>query len=152
MLKKLKTALLLGVMMYATNFFSQEKQVIDEAITASEVQTFIKIYEYKLNHPFEIAISMENASKKTTLSEERISEILQAQFAGNTIKLSEKEKTEFEKIQAFMATDKAKYDSYLNAFITENNMKPTRYKEIEDFFYNNKAFQNKIVSLYNKTN
>lgn len=152
MLKKLKFALLLSVMVSSTSLYSQEKRTTEVKYSTEEIETFLKIYKHKLDHPFEIAISMENASKKSAISEERMSEILQAQFAGNEIKLSEKEKNELEKIKALMEIDKAIYDKSLNEYISENKMNPLRYQEIETTFHNNVAFQNKLTSLYNKTN
>ena len=150
MLKKIKFAVVLGVILHSTFFYAQEKKSNEIQYSSDEVQTFITIYEYKLNHPFEIATSMQNSFKQTTISEERMTEILQAQFAGNEIKLSEKEKSELEKIKALMEVDKAKYDALLNTFILENKMKPNRFKEIEDALNNNIEFQNKSVLLQKK--
>ncbi|WP_130735870.1 hypothetical protein [Flavobacterium sp. J27] len=146
MQQKLKRMLFLGILLYASCVFSQEKNHFSQ----EEIQTFIKIYKHQLDHPFDIATSMEKALEKTTLSKERMTVILQAQFAGNEIVLTDAEKKELETIKAFMEKDNALHKANLNALVNANNMKTSRYHEIENYFHNNTDFQNKVAQLYNK--
>ena len=150
MLKNTRTAFLAIALLLSSFTFSQDKEAINNKYSSEEIQIFIKLYEYKLNHPFELAVSMENSLKTTTISEERMTIILQTQFAENELKLSKKEKEELKKMKELMEIDKAKHDTHFNAFIIENKMKLSRYKEIEIFFYNNTHFQNRVSELRNK--
>ncbi|MBF02475.1 MAG: hypothetical protein CMP76_04180 [Flavobacterium sp.] len=153
MLKKLHYTLLLIVVLCSTVLYAQEKSTLTTPISSDEVTTFIKVYEYKLNHPFDIATSLQKAVQQTTLSEERMTTLLTAQFNGNDIQLTTTEKEEFEKIKAIMEKDRMINQVALDSFITKNKMKLSRYEEIENYFHNNDSFQNKVAQLYNqKTN
>lgn len=153
MLKKLHYTLLLIVVLCSTVLYAQEKSTLTTPISSDEVTTFIKVYEYKLNHSFDIATSLQKAVQQTTLSEERMTTLLTAQFNGNDIQLTTTEKEEFEKIKAIMEKDRMINQVALDSFITKNKMKLSRYEEIENYFHNNDSFQNKVAQLYNqKTN
>ncbi|MVO09418.1 hypothetical protein GOQ30_09630 [Flavobacterium sp. TP390] len=153
MLKKLHYTLLLIVILCSTVLHAQEKSTISSPISSDEITTFMNIYEYKLNHSFDIATSLLNAAQQTTISEERMATILTAQFNGDDMQLTTTEKEEFEKIKAIMEKDRMINQVALDSFITKNKMKLSRYEEIENYFHNNDSFQNKVAQLYNqKTN
>ncbi len=151
MLKKLHYTLLLIVILCSTVLYAQEKGTLSSPISSDEITTFMNIYEYKLNHSFDIATSLQKAAQQTTISEERMATILTAQFNGDDIQLTTTEKKEFEKIKTLMENDKMINQVALDSFITKNKMKPSRYVEIENYFHNNDAFQNKVAQLYNQT-
>lgn len=153
MLKKLHYTLLLIVIACSTVLYAQEKSTLSTPISSDEITTFMNIYEYKLNHSFDIATSLQKAAQQTTISEKRMSTILTAQFNGDEIQLTTAEKKEFEKIKRLMENEKMIHQVTLDSFITKNKMKPSRYEEIENYFHNNATFQNKVAQLYNqKTN
>jgi len=153
MLKKLHYNLLLIIILCSTVLHAQEKSTLSSPISSDEITTFMNIYEYKLNHSFDIATSLLNAAQQTTISEERMATLLTAQFNGEDMQLTTTEKKEFEKIKTLMEKDKMIHQVALDSFITKNKMKPSRYEEIENFFHKNATFQNKVAQLYNqKTN
>ncbi|VXB96129.1 conserved hypothetical protein [Flavobacterium sp. 9AF] len=144
MQKKLHFLLFLGMIVFGTNTYSQEEKNFSQ----EELHIFVKIYNYQLNHPFDLIDSMQKAFEKTTLSKERMTTLLQAQFAGNEVELTLSEKNELEKIKVAMEKDYALYKTNFNSFITLNKMNPTRYLEIEKYFHSNHDFQNKVAYLY----
>lgn len=148
MLKKFKPLVLLLVLVNSTSLFAQEKSTINQKFSSEELQTFMKIYEYKLNHPFDIVAAMQKSVKKTSISEKRISEILQAQFAGNEIKLSDFEKKELETINLLMEKEKVEHEKEINKFIAETKMDTSKYLEIREEFDNDKDFQAVVNNLY----
>ena len=153
MLKKLHYTLLLIVILCSSVLYAQEKSTLSSPISSDEIKTFMNIYEYKLNHPFDIANSLQKATQQTTISEERMATLLTAQFNGDDTQLTTSEKKEFEKIKTLMENDKMIHQVALDSFVTKNKMKPSRYEEIENYFHNNATFQNKVTQLYNqKTN
>jgi hypothetical protein len=123
------------------------KEKEKEKFTKIELQTFLKVYKYTLDNPFNPLISMQKNSSKIKISEERLTEIMQAQFAGNEISLSEEENYEMSKLKKILEKDKETYDMQLERYIKNQNMKPAKYKEIENLYHNNTKFQDKINAL-----
>ena len=123
---------------------------VKEKYSKTELVTFLKIYKHTLDHPFDIALSMQKNATKIKLSEERLSEILQAQFAGNSIKLTDAENNEMSSLKKLMEIDEEKYNNELKKYIVDNKITYEKYKKIETLFNSNQKFQKKINKLYNK--
>ena len=123
---------------------------VKEKYSKTELITFLKIYKYSLDHPFDLADSMKKNATKIKISEKRLTEILQAQFAGNFVKLTDAENNEMTSLKKLMEIDEEKYKSELKKYIIDNHIAYEKYKEIESLFNSNQKFQKKINKLNNK--
>lgn len=124
------------------------REKVKDNFTKIELQTFLKVYKYTLDHPFDPLVSMKKNSSRIRLSEQRLTEIMQSQFAGNELKLSEGENYEMSKLQKLVEKDKELYDKQIERYIKNQNMKPARYKEIEALYQENTKFQSKVNALH----
>jgi hypothetical protein len=120
---------------------------VKEKYSKKELQSFVKIYKHTLDAPFDIIKSMQKNAPKIAINEARFSEILQAQFAGNTPKLTEIENKEMAKLQHLMELDKQDYDAKLQQYILAQGMPYSKYKEIEKQYHQNPKFQKKINKM-----
>ncbi|WP_310556139.1 hypothetical protein [Flavobacterium sp.] len=136
------------ILLFSLNTISQVKE--KEKYSKAELKTFIKIYKHTLDFPFNTIVSMQQNALKIKISEQRLTEILQSQFAGNTIKLTDDESKEMGKLQKLMETDKEVYDKELEKYIISQKILPSKYKEIEKVYHKNNKFQKKVNKLYTK--
>jgi len=118
-----------------------------DTFSENELKAYAKIHKYTLDHPFDIASSMQKCVKKIAIPEERMSEILQAQFAGNTIKLSKKELQQLEQLKTLMNSDKKAYDSKIAKFVVANKMKISTYQKLKAASRGDQNFQAKLHKL-----
>ena len=123
---------------------------VKEKYSKTELITFLKIYKHSLDHPFDIAVSMKMNASKIKISEERLGEILQAQFAGKSIKLTDAENKEMLSLKKLMEVDEEKHKSDFKKYIVDNKIAYEKYVEMETLFHSSQKFQNKINKLNNK--
>ncbi len=110
-----------------------------------ELISFLKIYKHTLDNPFDPLVSLNNNYKKSKLTEERLTEIFQAEFAGNPVTLSESEKVELQKLKEMVEIDKKNYDNKLDNYISENNLTKKKYYEIKKKYHEDSSFQKKVL-------
>lgn len=120
---------------------------VKEKYTKTELTTFLKIYKHTLDHPFDITSSMQKNAKSIKIPEERLGEILQAQFAGNSLKLTEAENKEMTTLKKLMEVDQESYNKALEKYILDNKMTNNKYKEIVAEYYSSQKFQKKVNKL-----
>jgi len=143
---KLKLLLSMALLLaHSFCLFGQENE--SQSNTEKELQAFAKIQQYQLDHPFDLVNSMKRCVSALHISEKRMSAILQAQFAGKEIQVSEQERRQLDQLAALMRLDKEKYDQEMNRFMMANKMKPARYKQIKKKHQNSNAFQSKMSKL-----
>jgi len=90
---------------------------------------------------------MQKCVKKLAISEERMGEILQAQFAGNSIKISEEELLQLEQLKSLMDIDKKEYDSKIAKFVVANKMEISTYQNLKKESRGNTKFQATLHKL-----
>jgi pyoverdine/dityrosine biosynthesis protein Dit1 len=76
-----------------------------------------------------------------------LSEIIQGQFADNSIVLTDVEKKEFDKLKQYVELDKKEYEKKFENVIIANHLKPELYREIEALYYKDQKFQKKVNKL-----
>jgi len=129
------------------SLFAQNTNKEKEKYTKEELQSFIKIYKYTLDNPFEPMISMQRNASKINISEARLTEIMQAQATGYDAKLSEKENQEMTRLQKLIEEDKKVYDKKLEQYITTQKLPLEKYQEIKKCYHKDSKFQEKVNKL-----
>jgi hypothetical protein len=130
-------------MVQAQNTVTKEK----EKYTKEELQTFIKIYKYTLDNPFEPLVSMQKNISKISITEARLTEIMQAQSTGYDPKLTEKETNEMTRMKKFIEEDKKNYDKKLEQYIVTQKITVEKYFEIKKQYHKDSKFQEKVNKL-----
>jgi hypothetical protein len=125
---------------------SKEKQKYSK----EELEAFSKIYKHTLDFPFDQITSMQKNASKIKISEERLSEILQAQFAGNSPQLTKEEILEMEQLKKLMETDKQNYDKEIEQYIATQKITVSKYLEIKKLYNKDNKFQEKVNKMSNK--
>lgn len=115
-----------------------------------ELIKFYHLYQYELSNPLDLPILMPRCVAKSKISEQRMTEIMQAQATGYDPKLSESEKQEMQKIQKCLQIEKDKYDAEFVKKIKEKGLTPKRYEEIKKKFHADTALQQKTYRLVQK--
>lgn len=138
--------LLLGGMTVA---FAQKTE--KDKFTDKEIATFIKVYQYELNNPFEPLVVMQKNIQKTRITESRLTEIMQAQALGYNAKITDSEKSEMEKLQKILEQEKLLHDKKLEQFILKQEITVNKYKEIKNFYTKNKSFQERVNQMVQKS-
>jgi light-regulated signal transduction histidine kinase (bacteriophytochrome) len=141
-----KILLLISFILLSNSLLAQVKE--KEEYSKKELQTFLKIYKHTLDAPFDPVISMQKNTSKIKITEERLTQILQAQFAGNTVSLTDEEIIEMDKLKQMMELDKQAYNKALEEYIISQKMAPSKYEEIEKLYHSNTKFQKKVTKLY----
>lgn len=140
---KIKTLLLFAIFFYSDFCFSQNFK--DE-----ELIKFYHLYQYELSKPFDLPTLMPPCVAQSKISEQRMTEIMQAQAIGYDPKLSEAEKLEMDKIQKCLQKEKEKYDAEFTKKIKEKGLTAKRYEEIKKKFNSDTALQQKTYRLVQK--
>jgi hypothetical protein len=145
----MKTQLLLISFLFFFSFdiVAQVKTKEKEKYTQKEQKLFVKIYKHTLDFPFDIIASMQKNAPKINIKEERFSEILQAQFAGNEPNLSEPEIKEMTKLKALMESEKEEYDEEFKKYVTTQGLPFNKYQEMEKRYHDDTKFQSKVNKL-----
>ena len=130
-------------MVQAQNTVNKEK----EKYTKEELQSFIKIYKYTLDNPFEPLISMQKNASKISISEARLTEIMQAQATGYDPKLTEQENADMIRLKKFIEEDKKVYDKKLEQYILNQKLSLEKYQEIKKQYHKDSKFQEKVNKL-----
>jgi hypothetical protein len=115
-----------------------------------ELIKFYHLYQYELSNPFDLPTLMPRCVAKSKISEQRMTEIMQAQAMGKNPKLTESEKQEMEKIQKCLQIEKDKYDAEFVKKIKEKGLTQKRYEEIKSKFVQDKTLQQKTYQLVQK--
>ncbi|KOY85608.1 hypothetical protein AD998_05080 [bacterium 336/3] len=118
-----------------------------EKYTKEELQSFIKIYKYTLDNPFEPLVSMQKNASKISITEARLTEIMQAQSMGYDPKLTEKENGEMSRLKKFIEEDKMVYDKKLEQYIISQKLPLEKYQEIKKLYHKDSKFQEKVNKL-----
>jgi len=115
--------------------------------TKEELQAFIKIYKYTLDNPFEPLVSMQKNASKVSITEARLTEIMQAQATGYDPKLTEKENAEMLRLKQLIEEDKKNYDKKLEQYIISQKLSVEKYQEIKKQYHKDSKFQEKVNKL-----
>jgi outer membrane protein OmpA-like peptidoglycan-associated protein len=125
------------------------KKKKEEKFTKTEMLSFLKVYKYKLDHPFEPLESAQNNASKIKINQERLNEIFQSQFGNNDAKVTKEEQKELDVLKILVENDKKIFDENLQSVIIENNLTVEKYKKIKFEYNNNDKFQRKVNKLSN---
>jgi len=90
---------------------------------------------------------MQKLLPQTCFSEERMTEILQAEALGRKIELSEKEKTDREKLKQLIQKEKDKYDTEIAAMMQREKISQKKFDEIKKAFHQDTKLQQKVYEL-----
>lgn len=112
-----------------------------------ELVRFYHLYQYELNHPFDLPAFLPLCVSKSGISRERVAEIMQAQVMGYNPKLTEREKQELEKIQKCLEEQKEKHDAEFVDKIKKAGFTQKRYEEIKRQFVADRSLQEKTYHL-----
>lgn len=137
-------------MLFFTILTSNAIAQVKEKYSQKELQTFLKVYKHSIDKPFDIVKSMQNNASKINIPEARFSEILQAQFAGNTPSLTDIETKEMSKLKMMMEEDELVYTENLKKYTIAQGLIYSKYKEIEKQYNSDLKFQRKINKLNQK--
>lgn len=124
--------------------------VLAQNFKDEELIKFYHLYQYELSNPFDLPTLIPRCVGKSKISEQRMTEIMQAQATGYNPKLSESEKQEMEKIQKCLQIEKDKYDAEFAKKIKEKGLSQKRYEEIKNKFVQDRALQQKTYQLVQK--
>lgn len=113
----------------------------------AELLSFYKVYDYILSHPFNPLEAMQKLLPQTCFSEERMTEILQAEALGRKVELSEKEKTDREKLKQLIQKEKEKYDTEIAAMMQREKISQKKFDEIKKAFHQDTKLQQKVYEL-----
>ncbi len=128
--------------------FSQEiRNKKEEKFSKMEMRSFLKIYKYKLDHPFEPLESAQKNASKIKIKQERLDEIFQSQFGNNNANVTKEEQKELDILKILIENDKKIFDENLESVIVENNLTLEKYKKIKFEYNNNDKFQRKVNKL-----
>ncbi|MCS6795496.1 MAG: hypothetical protein NZ516_06025 [Raineya sp.] len=125
-------------------------QIFAQNFKDEELIKFYHLYQYELSNPFDLPALMPRCVAKSKISEQRMTEIMQAQFQGYNPKLSESEKQEMEKIQKCLQAEKEKYETEFAKKIKEKGLTQKRYEEIKQKFVQDRNLQQKTYQLVQK--
>lgn len=141
-----KVTLLL--LLFTSICFAQDvKKKKEEKFTKSEMLSFLKVYKYKLDHPFEPLESAQKNTSKIKISQERLNEIFQSQFGNNDAKVTKEEQKELDVLKTLVESDKKIFDDNLEMVVIENKLTVEKYKQIKFEYNNNDKFQKKVNKL-----
>ncbi len=115
-----------------------------------ELRKFYHLYQYELSNPFDLPNLMPPCVAKSKISEQRMTEIMQAQAIGYDPKLSEVEKLEMDKIQKCLQKEKDKYDAEFLERTKKAGLTPKRYETIKQAFNRDRTLQEKTYQLVKK--
>lgn len=134
------------LLLVSFNLIAQTK--VKEKFSNKEITSFLIIYKHTLDFPFDMVSAMKKSAKEIQITEERLSEILQNQFAGNTIQLSDMEIKEMQKLQSLMNIEKQKYEVDVNKFIAAHNLSQEKYILIKKQYDTNIKFQKRANQMF----
>lgn len=112
-----------------------------------ELRKFYHLYQYELSNPFDLPTLMPPCVVKSKITEQRMTEIMQAQAIGYDPKLSEIEKLEMDKIQKCLQKEKDKYDADFFERTKKAGLTPKRYETIKNAFVRDRNLQEKTYQL-----
>ena len=122
--------------------FGQKKNYPD-----AELLAFYKVYDYLLREPFNPLEAMQKLLPQTGFTEERMTEILQAEAIGRKVELSEQEKADRQKLQALLQKEKEKYDAEIEKMMQRENITSKKFGEIKKEFRRNPELQKKVYEI-----
>ncbi|MDX1902728.1 MAG: hypothetical protein SFU27_01115 [Thermonemataceae bacterium] len=120
------------------------------AFTPKEMISFYELYEFELNHPFDLPQIMPICLAQTKVSPQRMEEIMRAQASGKNAKISEEEKVELTKLQELLAIEEKKYKEQFDTKLETHQLLPATYKAIKIRFAKDITFQKEVYNLYKK--
>lgn len=120
------------------------------AFTPKEMISFYELYEFELNHPFDLPKIMPVCLAQTKLSPQKMEEIMQAQALGKSPKISEEEKMELSKLQKLLAIEEKKHKEEFEKKLQTQQISPATYKAIKIRFAKDITFQKEVYDLYKK--
>jgi hypothetical protein len=133
--------LLLQFVSFAQKVKSKEK------FTKTEIISFLKVYQYKIDHPFEPLQSAQDNASKIKISQERLTEIFQNQFASIDAKITKNEQEQLDVLKTLVENDKKVFDENLKVVILQNSLTEEKYNQIKSEYNNNESFQRRANKL-----
>ncbi len=131
-------------------FFCSVQFILAQNFKDEELIKFYYLYQDELSNPFDLPTFLPRCAAQSKISEQRMTEIMQAQATGYDPKLSENEKQEMQKIQKCLQIEKDKYDAEFVRKLKEKGLSPKRYEEIKKKFHSDTALQQKTYRLVQK--
>ncbi len=104
----MKSKLPFLVFFFGTLYMSSKNDNQDRFLK-EDLHSFSKIQKYKLDHPLDLKMLMHKMSKKITLPEQRINQIMKSQYAGNTLKLRPEERIQLSRFKMILQSEQDKY-------------------------------------------
>ncbi|WP_075341035.1 hypothetical protein [Tenacibaculum agarivorans] len=126
------------------SIFSLSSQTKEQEYSKKQIQSYNKVYQKILDNPFDITASMRKNIKQVSITEERMGEILQAQFNGTKISITKKEAQELEKLKSLMENDKNIHEIKIKKIMTENHLDYENYQKIKKKITTNKTLKARI--------
>ncbi|GAB4126319.1 MAG: hypothetical protein OHK0045_18810 [Raineya sp.] len=117
-----------------------------------ELLAFYRVYKYTLDKPFEPFSVMQKLLSQVNISEERMTEIIQAETLGKTIQLSEQEKKSMEELKKLMQKEKEKYDLQIDKMMQQEKLSAKRFEAIKIAYHQDASLRQKIDALIQKNN
>lgn len=115
-----------------------------------ELMSFFKVYDYMLRNPFQPLEAMQKLLPQTSFTEERMTEIMQAEVIGRKVNLSEQEKADQAKLKQLIQKEKEKYDANIDKMMKQEKLSRKRFEEIKKAFHQDSKIQQKVYALVEK--
>ncbi len=138
---------LFACLLMAGSFLANAQSTEKAKPSEEEQQKFTRIHKYVLDHPFDVATSMQRNVKALKISESRLTEIFQARAKGEKIALTKKETEQLAKLKLLMLQDQNVHEQKLAKFMSTENMKYATYQKLEKRYHENPKFQEEVNKL-----